>query len=77
MSRIVGKQLNYINDYQLLTFTSLKYFTLDFHKSYFVLNYSFKYIKNIVEKIELKDNIENFFQKDKASKSNFYRALQP
>ena len=29
----------------------LKYFTLDFYKSYFVLNYSFKNIKNIVEKI--------------------------
>lgn len=77
ISRNINKQLNYIEDFNILTYISLKYFSIDFHEDFFIINYSFNYIKDIIDEIRIDDDVENFFQFDKANNSNFYRTLKP
>ena len=72
----VGKELNYIDDFDILNYASLKYFTLELHEKYFKIHYSFKLIKNIIDEIKINNNIEDFFQKDKWKESNFYKLLR-
>ena len=73
----LGKELDYVNDFNILPFISLKYFNLEFHKEYFKINCCFKYIKELIDEITLDKDIEEYFKKDKYNNSNFYKLLKP
>ena len=73
----IGKELDYVNDYNILMFIPLKYFTLEFQEKFFKINYYFKYMKEIIEEIKIDSDVEDFFQKEKYNNSNFYKLLQP
>ena len=71
------KELDYVNDFNILSFTSLKYFNLEFHEKSFKIKCCFKYIKELIGEIRLDKDIEDYFQRDKYNNSNFYKQLKP
>ena len=71
------KELDYVNDFNILTYTSLKYFNLEFNEKFFKMNCYYEYIKQLIDEIKLDKDIEDYFQKEKYNNSNFYKLLKP
>ena len=71
----VGIELDYEENFNILVFSSLKYFTLELNKTFFKIYYSFNYIKSIIDEIDIKKNIEDFFIYEKFKHSKFYKLL--
>ena len=77
ISSNLEKELDYVNNFNILTYTSLKYFNLEFHEKYFKINCCYEYIKELIDEIKIDKDIEDYFQKEKYNNSNFYKLLRP
>ena len=77
ISSNIGKELDYVKDFKFLIYTPLKFFTLEFDKTFFKINYYYKYIKELIDEIKKDQDVDDYFQKGKAKNSNFYQLLQP
>ena len=65
ISSNLEKELDYVNDFNILTYTSLKYFNLEFNEKFFKMNCYYEYIKQLIDEIKLDKDIEDYFQKEK------------
>ena len=48
---------------------------MELNKTFFKIYYSFNYIKSIIDEIDIKKNIEDFFIYEKFKYSKFYKLL--